>query len=450
DLQNHHAVHYFSSRSGRNCNWDFVIDGKTREVDVPGCVSVNDWSAHLACALQGFGLVQTARFMALPHLQAGELIEVLPQWKPRSVPISLLYPQSRQLSPKVRVFSDWVAELFSRCPLLNGGDGSEPCADIGKPELTPAAERATRLGRSVECDCVLQRARRARIDELAQAAQGLSPDGRRRPYCIFVRRFHAALTRYMHQPVLPAYLIARWLLLLLLLAGAYFLSGFLVPALAALIIGLATWPVFRRVVDRCGGRTIPAATVMLLGVILILIIPLTLALTYAVKEASNFFAWALAANRYGVAVPDWISSLPGVGPRLAVYWQTYLGEPHALGAMVEMVSGEHLGNIYRMVLSATGNAFQLLLSVVFMLITLFFVYKDGDRMIAQLDVLGERILPARWQRFSRVVPATVGSTVTGMSLIAAGEGVVLGIAYWLAGVPSPVLLGVVTGFMALI
>ncbi|WP_041863184.1 AI-2E family transporter [Bordetella petrii] len=254
----------------------------------------------------------------------------------------------------------------------------------------------------------------------------------------------------MHQPVLPAYLIARWLLLLVLLAGAYFLSGFLVPALAALIIGLATWPLFQRIVQKCGGRATLAATLALIGVILVIIVPLALALSYAVQEASNFFAWALAANRHGMAVPDWISSLPAVGPRLAVYWQTYLGEPHALGALVELVSGEHLGNIYRMVLSATGNAFQLLLNVVFMLITLFFVYKDGDRMIAQLDVLGERILPTRWQRFSRVVPATVGSTVTGMSLIAVGEGVVLGVAYWLAGVPSPVLLGVVTGFMALI
>jgi len=156
DLKSHYAVHYFSSRSGRNCNWDFVIDGKTREVDVPGCVSVNDWSAHLACALQGFGLVQTARFMALPHLQAGELIEVLPQWKPRPVPISLLYPQSRQLSPKVRVFSDWVAELFARCPLLSGGDGTESCNHgIGKAELTPAAERATRRGVAVEAEYVL-------------------------------------------------------------------------------------------------------------------------------------------------------------------------------------------------------------------------------------------------------------------------------------------------------
>jgi predicted PurR-regulated permease PerM len=48
------------------------------------------------------------------------------------------------------------------------------------------------------------------------------------------------------------------------------------------------------------------------------------------------------------------------------------------------------------------------------------------------------------------VPATISSTVTGMGLIAIGEGVVLGLAYWIAGVPSPALLGVITGFMALI
>src|SRR5690625_7813602 len=118
--------------------------------------------------------------------------------------------------------------------------------------------------------------------------------------------------------------------------------------------------------------------------------------------------------------------------------------------MVELISGEHLGNIYRMVLIATGDVVHLLLNFLFFLITLFFVYKDGDRILAQIDIIGERILPKRWQRFSRVVPATVNSTVTGMGLIAIGEGVVLGVAYWIAGVPSPALLGAVTGFMALI
>ena len=86
------------------------------------------------------------------------------------------------------------------------------------------------------------------------------------------------------QPVLPAYLIARGLLLLVLLAGAYFLSGFLVPALAALIIGLASWPVYQRLVTRCGGRTALAATLALLVVIVVLVVPLSLALSYAIRK----------------------------------------------------------------------------------------------------------------------------------------------------------------------
>lgn len=252
------------------------------------------------------------------------------------------------------------------------------------------------------------------------------------------------------QPVLPAFLIARWLLVLVVLAGLYFLSGFLVPVLAALIVSLASWPLYKRLLRRCKGRTALAATIALIIVILVLVVPLSLALTYAIQEASGFIAWALAANRNGMPTPPWILALPLVGGRLAEYWVVYLGEPHALGTVVEMVSGEHLGNIYRMLLAATGDIFRLLLTVLFMLITLFFIYKDGARILGQLDIVGERILPERWQRFSRVVPATINSTVTGMGLIALGEGLVLGLAYWVAGVPSPVLLGVATGFMALI
>jgi predicted PurR-regulated permease PerM len=90
------------------------------------------------------------------------------------------------------------------------------------------------------------------------------------------------------------------------------------------------------------------------------------------------------------------------------------------------------------------------LTLLFMLITLFVLYRDGDRIADQIDRVGLRILPSRWERLSRVVPATISATVTGMTLIAIGEGVILGIAYWIAGVPSPVTFGVITAFMALI
>ncbi|AUT44812.1 LysR family transcriptional regulator [Achromobacter sp. AONIH1] len=128
ELGRHHAVHYFMSRSGRNCAWNFKVDDKHQEVEMKGTVAVNEAGAYLDCGLKGFGLIQTPRYMALPHLQSGELIEVLPQWKPGAVPMSILYPQSRQLSPKVRAFADWVAELFASCPLLSGRDETDPAA----------------------------------------------------------------------------------------------------------------------------------------------------------------------------------------------------------------------------------------------------------------------------------------------------------------------------------
>jgi LysR family transcriptional regulator for bpeEF and oprC len=124
DLSDHTAVHYFSSRTGRVIDWDFIVDGKPLPVKMKGAVSVNDGEAYVACAVQGFGLAQPARFMVQPYLDSGQLIEVLPQLSPSAIPISVAYLQNRHLSPKVRAFVDWVSELFGACPLLSGIDTS--------------------------------------------------------------------------------------------------------------------------------------------------------------------------------------------------------------------------------------------------------------------------------------------------------------------------------------
>lgn len=244
--------------------------------------------------------------------------------------------------------------------------------------------------------------------------------------------------------------IARWLLILILLAGAYFFHGFLLPVLAALVIACASWPLYQRLVRMCRGSTTLAASLAIIIVLLVLVIPLALILTYGVNEIRSAVTWLIQANRVGIPVPERISNLPFVGKSLEEHWLTHLSQPYALGEVIQLLSGQHIGNISRWVLAAGSEAINILLSVVFLMITLFFLYKDGSRLVAQLDVLGERILPRRWQHFSRVVPATVSSTVAGMSMIAVGEGIILGIAYKLAGVPSAFLLGVITGCMALI
>jgi predicted PurR-regulated permease PerM len=243
--------------------------------------------------------------------------------------------------------------------------------------------------------------------------------------------------------------VARWLLVLVALAGIYFFHGFVVPVLAALVIAFASWPLYVRLLARVNGNRTLAASIAILLILGFIVGPVMFAATYAIHEVRDWIGWAVETNRTGAATPDWIRVLPVIGGWLDMQWTRFLDHPGAIGELTQIVSGANIGNIYRVALAAGGKAFNLLLAALFMLIALFFIYRDGQSFAGQVDRLGERILPTRWERFSRIVPATISSTVTGMTLIAIGEGIVLGIAYWVAGVPSAVTLGVLTGVMAL-
>lgn len=125
-LQDHCAVHYFSGRTGRNVDWSFTVDGQATAIAMKGAVSVNDAEAYVACGLKGFGMIQPGRYMVARHLASGALQEVLSDSTPSPMPISVVYLHNRHLSPKVRVFVDWVAELFQRCDLLSACKANMP------------------------------------------------------------------------------------------------------------------------------------------------------------------------------------------------------------------------------------------------------------------------------------------------------------------------------------
>lgn len=134
DLVNHYAVSYFSSHNGRTYSWTLSENGEEIDLKLKSRIQVNDSDAYMTCGVEGFGLIQTARFAALPYLESGQLVEILPEYRPLPMPISMVYPHSRHLSPRVRVFSDWIAELFSRCPLMSGLDVHGATCSMRVPE----------------------------------------------------------------------------------------------------------------------------------------------------------------------------------------------------------------------------------------------------------------------------------------------------------------------------
>ena len=111
--RDHRVVAYFSAGSGRVYPLEFSRDGEQTELYCRYVVSLNDSNAYLAAGLAGLGVIQLPAFMAAEHLARGELVPVLADWTTPSMPIYVVYPPNRHLGAKIRVFADWMAELFA-------------------------------------------------------------------------------------------------------------------------------------------------------------------------------------------------------------------------------------------------------------------------------------------------------------------------------------------------
>lgn len=111
-LSRHRAIHYFSGQTRGTNELRFVQGGEMQSVPVKGDAAVNETGLYIKMCLEGFGLAQLAENVVSEHLQQGTLVEVLADWQPPSVPVTLLYPHQRFLSPAIRVFADWIDEIM--------------------------------------------------------------------------------------------------------------------------------------------------------------------------------------------------------------------------------------------------------------------------------------------------------------------------------------------------
>jgi len=114
DLASHQMVRFFASSGGIDYPLTLIVDGVPKDFSLGGWISVNDAENYAHCAVQGCGIVQLPRFHVEDDLKAGRLVELLPEWQSPSMPLSALYPYRRQLSPRVRVFVDWLSRLYAQ------------------------------------------------------------------------------------------------------------------------------------------------------------------------------------------------------------------------------------------------------------------------------------------------------------------------------------------------
>jgi len=113
DLAGHMMIGFVSSRTGQVIPLEFTVEGGVREVVLPSRVTVANSDTSATLVRLGFGLFQAPKLRYAEDLKTGRLVEVLPDNPPTPTPISVLYPRSRQLSPRVRVFIDWLVEILA-------------------------------------------------------------------------------------------------------------------------------------------------------------------------------------------------------------------------------------------------------------------------------------------------------------------------------------------------
>jgi predicted PurR-regulated permease PerM len=237
--------------------------------------------------------------------------------------------------------------------------------------------------------------------------------------------------------------------LFFVLLGLWTLKGFL-PALAwAAVFAVALWPLYQR-----AHHAMPAtyAKVLLplgftLAVALVFVLPLLLLGAELAREAHGISQWAQNAQDHGIPMPPQVQALPLAGARVAALWQQHLSHPHPAAGMLErlrqpgwMTEGRAFGASLLRRVTLFG----------FTLLTLFVLLKEGDSVTAQLRRASRRAFGETGERVGGQIVASVHGTVTGLVLVGLVEGAVLGVAYAIAGVPHPVLLGAASAVAAIL
>jgi DNA-binding transcriptional LysR family regulator len=113
ELDRHRLVAFVSSATGQAVPLELTVGGKLRNLTLPVAISVTAAETMVSAARLGLGLIQVPKYHVAADLAAGSLVEVLKDFKPSPTPVSLLYPQNRQLPLRVRVFIDWLTREFA-------------------------------------------------------------------------------------------------------------------------------------------------------------------------------------------------------------------------------------------------------------------------------------------------------------------------------------------------
>lgn len=225
------------------------------------------------------------------------------------------------------------------------------------------------------------------------------------------------------------------------------LRPFALALLWASILCFATWPIHELLLKWLRGRRNLTAALMTFILLLVLFIPffvVGLTFTDSIRSALH---WLDTRQKAGLPPPpEWIERIPLAGARIREYWSKLAENAElALGWLKPWLQDAGLW-LLRHSLDFAKGVFTLAMSLLFA----FFLYRDGRGIVANLRDVFKRISGDYAQHLLDVAKVTVQSVVYGTIGTALVQGVIAGIGFAIAGVPSPMLLAMFTFFLSFI
>lgn len=244
------------------------------------------------------------------------------------------------------------------------------------------------------------------------------------------------MTAHPSSPDLPRLILGIICILLLLTASFWVLKPFLLPLVWATMIAVSTWPMLLAVERGFGGRRSPAAALLTLALLVVVIAPLTLAVMTIVQNIDLIkrLVGELAADGLP-PLPAWVAGLPMVGERAAAWWGELAGG--AAGPSAQLVG--YINKALAWFVNSAGGVGLLLLQLLLTVVLTAILYLKGEAAEAGVRRFFARLAGERGEQAVILAGRSIRAVAMGIVVTAAIQSLLGGLGLWAAGVPAPAL-----------
>lgn len=234
----------------------------------------------------------------------------------------------------------------------------------------------------------------------------------------------------------------------ILIALLYVLQHFIKDLVWGCIVAVLAYPLFSLIIKKVKNVSLSAfLALFLFG--LVAFLPAVFTLHLLSGEVKDLIQALNKINQTGVAPPSIINKLPSaVSQPIIDWWNITIAIP---GGLVKVFKGFALTQNTALVLKQLSTYVASdLLHFVISSICAWVLLSKHKTVVSKITELLAKIAPDYSAVFKEKTPKMLKATAFGLGSVALLEGVVLGVAYWLAGAPFPLLLAIMTAYMALI